>query len=154
MSFQAPQCAQDALAGARQREHAQVHGGLAHVLEAVGNAPVDDGNARAGDARLSRKQDGGGEADGPGADDHDVVVIRHGGHSSGRPRASRGMRPANPQLTRDSARLAVGLRSNSSSPKLRTRPKPGRSLPNSFTRLSVKRVTPRRSSSRQAAKRV
>ena len=36
------------------------------------------------------------------------------------------MRPAKPQLTRDNARLAAGLRSNSSKPKLRTRPTPGR----------------------------
>ena len=35
------------------------------------------------------------------------------------------MRPAKPQLTRDSARLAVGLRSNSSNPKLRTSETPG-----------------------------
>ncbi len=63
------------------------------------------------------------------------------------------MRPANPQLTRDSARLAVGLRSNSSNPKLRIADSPGRSLPKSFTRLSVNLVTPLRSSSRHAAKR-
>ena len=59
---------------------------------------------------------------GPGAHHDDFVV---GVHSSGRPRARRGMRPANPQLTRDSARLAAGLRSNSSRPKLRTTPRPG-----------------------------
>jgi hypothetical protein len=61
------------------------------------------------------------------------------------------MRPAKPQLTRDSARLAEGDRSNSSSPKFRTSPAPGNSLPNSFTRPSVNRVTPRRSSARHAA---
>ena len=67
--------------------------------------------------RLAREQHGGREADGAGAHHGHVVVDVH---SSGRPRASRGMRPAKPQLTRDSARLAAGLRSNSSSPKLRT----------------------------------
>ena len=63
------------------------------------------------------------------------------------------MRPANPQLTRDRARLAAGLRSNNSRPKLRTTPRPGRSLPKSFTSPSVKRVTPWRSSARHSAKR-
>ena len=79
---------------------------------------------RAGaNARLARQQHGGGEPDGPGAHHGHVVVDVH---SSGRPRARRGMRPAKPQLTRDSARLAAGLMSNSSRPKLRTSRDAGR----------------------------
>ncbi len=79
--------------------------------------------AQSANACLAREQNGGGEPDGPGTHHGHVVVDVH---SSGRPRARRGMRPAKPQLTRDSARLAAGLRSNSSRPKLRTSRNPGR----------------------------
>ena len=46
--------AQDLLAGARQREHAQVDGQLAAPVERIGNAPVEHGNARRLQCRACR----------------------------------------------------------------------------------------------------
>ena len=141
--------AQDPFAGARQREHAQVHGQLREIGTA--RAACGDRRPRCAPVRCPLVWRAAARWRGRWAPRPTTATSTLGGHSSGRPRARRGMRPAKPQLTRDSARLAAGLRSNSSKPKLRTRPRPGRSLPKSFTRPSVKRVTPWRSSARHAA---
>ena len=113
-----------------------------------GNPPVEYRDARGRERPPVARATGGGEPDGPGADHGHVVIDVH---SSGRPRARRGMRPAKPQLTRDSARLAAGLRSNSSSPKLRTSPKPRCVAAEQFHETVGETRDALRSSARQAA---
>ncbi len=61
------------------------------------------------------------------------------------------MRPAKPQLTRDNARLRRGAHVEQQQAEVAHQTDARASLPKSFTRLSVKRVTPLRSSARQAA---
>jgi hypothetical protein len=65
--------AQDALAGARQGEHAQIERRASNIREVVRGAPVHHRQARAGDAAAPSQQQGGRQANRARAHHHHVV---------------------------------------------------------------------------------
>src|SRR5690606_10600660 len=135
-----PDALEHALARARQRVNAQIR----LVRAPLRQLPrLDDPDANVEphgvEQRGEREPDGTAAADqddGLGAAGHDSLAA-----ASGKPRASRGRRPASPIVCRASIRFAPGKRSNAASPSPRTAPNPGTSAPKSPTRPCVKSAT-------------
>ena len=119
MPPQAPGVPQQALAGARQRDHARIE--RRPAAAGAGGVRLEQRHVqqprRAPAAPPRRRR--------PGRRRRSSTSNMR---AAGRPRARRGIGPANPALTRASALLAGGARSNMSRPRLRSRPTPGRAI--------------------------